>query len=78
MLKMAQNYEQGTGAYTRNIQQAQEWYEKAAEAGSEDAQRRLANVLYEGSNGFTKDAAKDIKKAVEMLKSLPIQLTNSV
>ena len=61
MLKMAQNYENGTGAYNKNIQQALEWYEKAAEAGSFEAQEYLADVLYEGKNGFQKNENKALR-----------------
>ena len=61
MLKMAQNYENGTGAYNKNIQQALEWYEKAAEAGSFEAQEYLADVLYEGKNGFLKDEHQAVR-----------------
>ena len=61
MLKMAQNYENGTGTYSRNIEQALEWYEKAAEAGSIEAQEYLADVLYRGANGFTRHQEKAIK-----------------
>lgn len=61
MLKMAQNYENGTGAYNKNIQQALEWYEKAAEAGSIEAQEYLAEVLFEGKNGFQKNDDKALR-----------------
>ena len=61
MLKMAQNYENGTGAYNKNIQQALEWYGKAAEAGSVEAQEYLADVLYEGKNGFKKDEHQAVR-----------------
>ena len=61
MLKMAQNYEKGTGAYSKNMQQALEWYEKAAEAGNVEAQEYIAEVLYAGKNGFRKDVNKALK-----------------
>ena len=61
MLKQAKNYEQGTGSYSRNIEQAQEWYEKAAEAGSIEAQEYLAEVLYKGTKGFTRHQEKALK-----------------
>ena len=61
MLKMAQNYENGTGAYNINIQQALEWYEKAAEAGNVEAQEYIAEVSYAGKNGFRKDVNKALK-----------------
>ena len=61
MLKMAQNYENGSGAYNINIQQALEWYEKAAEAGNVEAQEYIAEVSYAGKNGFRKDVNKALK-----------------
>lgn len=41
LLKQAQNYEQGTGAYQKDLNQALIWYEKAAEAGNIEAQEYL-------------------------------------
>ena len=61
MLKMAQNYENGTGAYNKNMQQALEWYGKAAEAGSVEAQEYLADVLFEGKNGFKKNEHQAVR-----------------
>jgi TPR repeat protein len=61
MLKMAQNFEQGTGAYNKDLNQALIWYEKAAEAGSEEAQDYLADVLYNGTKGFSRDLDKALK-----------------
>ena len=61
LLQMAQNYEQGAGAYQQDLQQAQIWYEKAAEAGSLVAQDYLAEVLYAGTKGFPRDADKALR-----------------
>lgn len=61
LLKQAQNYEQGTGSYQKDLNQALIWYEKAAEAGSIEAQEYLAAVLYNGSNGYAKDAEKALR-----------------
>lgn len=68
MLKQAKNYEQGTGSYSRNIEQAQEWYEKAAEAGNVEAQEYLAEVLYKGTNGFAKNTTKALRWNEECAK----------
>lgn len=61
LLKQAQNYEQGAGAYQKDLAQALIWYEKAAEAGSIEAQEYLANVLYAGTNGYAKDTEKALR-----------------
>lgn len=68
MLKQAKNYEQGTGSYSRNIEQAQEWYEKAAEAGNVEAQEYLAEILYKGTNGFAKNTTKALRWNEECAK----------
>ena len=61
MLTQAKSYEQGTGAYAKDIIQALFWFEKAADAGNIEAQEHLADVLFNGSNGYTPDYAKAFK-----------------
>lgn len=58
MLQQAKNYENGIGSYNKDLTQALVWYEKAAEAGSLEAQLYLADVLYRGANGYLRDAEK--------------------
>ena len=55
MLKQAQNYEKGIGTYSKDLKHAKHWYEQAAEAGSIEAQDYLADVCFEGKNGFQQD-----------------------
>lgn len=61
LLKQARNYEQGTGAYQKDLNQALIWYEKAAEAGNEEAQEYLAEVMYHGTKGYSQDLEKALK-----------------
>jgi hypothetical protein len=72
---------QPKGAFTADGTTAAGWYERAALAGSSDAQRRLGLLLAKGGGGLTADAAKaktwlqqaaaqndaDAKKALETL-----------
>lgn len=55
LLELARNYEKGIRGFTKDLNQAKIWYEKAAKAGSIEAQEYLAEVCFEGKNGFQQD-----------------------
>jgi len=55
LLRQAKNFEKGIGAYAKDINQAKHWYEQAAKAGNVEAQEYLAEVCFEGKNGFQQD-----------------------